>query len=320
MPSVKPTIPAKESFVEWLARKFWRLLGQSDEQIIRRTLVKCERRLQSYGPHYEETLQRYIRDNKNVHRTFFDRFSSKRVIKKIQDLLLEKARLTRQLENLTGKPAHPPLTDEARLREKMIKELAEHNKPLRPLASTSNIRPGVFGKIGRWFRGFLGLGSFLAATFGFEAATWAVDKAKEKITDDADLSSFLPMSNHVRWTQAPFIRFSRERAPYFEPNVVEERISIQNQENGVVALGIDLKNLPEQVITDVDINGKGAGNSDWLCEPFGGYLVCRSISGSDPLRAGKTSTFSLLFHLHELEVQRFLLTKSGTRRLYYLLP
>lgn len=321
MPVVTPSDPVDWAFKERVRRWFWNWRGRGNYEIdVRDAFSHCKKRLRPYDPQYVKTLERYILNNKSIssHLPYVE--GSTHLKEKIKSLVEEKILLKKELQRLTGKLI-PPFSEEELLRKKLMKELVEGvARPSSMPTGVPAVRPGLFGRVRGLFRGFLGLGSFLAATFGFEVATWAVGKAEEKISDDVDLSPLLPEQNHVQWISVLFVRSSREGAPHFEPNVVEERITIQSPENGILVFGIALEDAPRQMVTAADINGKGDGNSDWLCESFGDFLICRSLSGADPLQASETSIVSMQFHLPAKEMQDLLQKRAGEHRAYIILP
>lgn len=175
----------------------------------------------------------------------------------------------------------------------------------------SRLRPA--GKVG------VGLVGAAIVILGFAAIYWAFEKAHQKMGEGADLSMFLPKGNKVAWISAPYTRRAREAvAPFYEPNVVADDIIIRSSCDNVVAFGISLQGLPEEFANSTNINELGEGNSDWLCESFGGYLICRSLSDSYPLIKDKTSVVTLQFHLPAEEMRQLLKFTSGTRSAYLI--
>lgn len=195
------------------------------------------------------------------------------------------------------------------------KIIKEYGKTAGQAGLSSKIRP-IFKGIG--VKGFAMAAVVLVAT---AIVYWGINRAKEKMGPTSDLSSYLPTANQVIWVEAPYSRYSREEAdPYFEPNVVTEDIVIDSPQNGILAFGISAAGLPESFSNDININELGQGNSDWLCEDFKGYLICRSISKSYPLKKGLESIVSLQFHLPGHEVKKMLQSASGVRSVYLTVP
>ncbi|OGZ57308.1 MAG: hypothetical protein A3G60_01545 [Candidatus Ryanbacteria bacterium RIFCSPLOWO2_12_FULL_47_9c] len=181
-------------------------------------------------------------------------------------------------------------------------------------------RSGLWSKLKPRLRAVLGpvaLVGMAVGIIGFAIFNYATDEVLKKMGPDADLSTLLPTANKVLWMDAPFERMSRDESdPYYEPNVVNEDVTITPPQSGILALGISLAGLPNDFINDTNINDAGGGKSDWLCEPFGGYLICRSISGADPLIKDAKSIISMQFHLPGSEMKKMLTQKSGTRSVY----
>lgn len=167
----------------------------------------------------------------------------------------------------------------------------------------------------------VGLVGVVLGTVVFIMANRALEKTRGKMGEVSDLSRYLPKNNKVTWIAAPYTRLSRdEDHPYFEPNVVAEKVSFPSPANGIFAFGISLEGLPEMASNDVNINEMGEGNSDWLCESFSGYLICRSTSLSHPLQKDKISEVTLLFHLPGYEVKKMLQSVSGIQSVYLIVP
>ena len=165
--------------------------------------------------------------------------------------------------------------------------------------------------------GVAGVAGLVLGSLAFFAFEWAVDQTQEKIGPASDLSGFLPSQNNVLWISAPFMRTSRDDvAPYYEPNVVNEDVTVISPQDGVLVFGILLQGLPEEFSNDIDVNEFGKGNSDWLCEPYDAYLICQSTSGAYPLVKDIGNVVSMQFHLPGDEVREMLKQKSGTRQVY----
>ncbi len=177
-------------------------------------------------------------------------------------------------------------------------------------------------KLSRILKG-IGIASLAGAVIGLAAFAiyeYSINKVLNKIGPETDLSSLLPSSRQVIWLSAPYTRHGREEVePYYEPNVVAEDIIINPPQNNILAFGIALQGLPDQFTNSTNINELGEGNSDWLCETYGGYLICRSTSAAYPLQKGIQSVVSLQFHLPALEVQQMLAQPSGTRQVYLII-
>ena len=117
------------------------------------------------------------------------------------------------------------------------------------------------------------------------------------------------------------MRTSRDDvAPYYEPNVVNEDVTVISPQDGVLVFGILLQGLPEEFSNDIDVNKLGKGNSDWLCKPYDAYLICRSTSGAYPLVKDIGNVVSMQFHLPGDEVRETLKQKSGARQVYIVVP
>lgn len=146
----------------------------------------------------------------------------------------------------------------------------------------------------------------------------AADKVLEKIGGETDLSDYLPsVANKVVWSEAFYLRFDRDMGENPLPNVVAEEITFYPPKNGIMAFGIALGNLPD-FVPDINVNGLGNGNSDWLCEKFQGYFICRSMSESYPLVSDKETVVTLYFHLPGYEIREMLAQGSGSRDVYFI--
>jgi hypothetical protein len=192
------------------------------------------------------------------------------------------------------------------------KILKEYSKTAGQTGLWSKVRPILKG---------VGVKGFAIATLVLVAtaiAYWGINQAKEKMGPPTDLSRYLPDKNKIIWITAPFTRLSRDDDPYFEPNIVAEKITIKSSADNIFAFGISLQGLPELFTNDVDINELGIGNSDWLCESFRGYLICRSMSLSHPLEKDKISEITLFFHLPGYEMERMLQIKNGNLPAYLI--
>ncbi|MDO8671717.1 MAG: hypothetical protein Q7O66_09865 [Dehalococcoidia bacterium] len=71
--------------------------------------------------------------------------------------------------------------------------------------------------------------------------------------------------------------------------------------------------------SDINVNNLGDGNSDRLCETFGDYLVCRSLGGY-PLQRRTLAVVTMQFHLPGYELNRYLASTGGSRRVYVIVP
>lgn len=149
---------------------------------------------------------------------------------------------------------------------------------------------------------------------------WGINQAKEKMGPPTDLSRYLPDNNKIIWITAPYSRHSREGDPYFEPNVVVDETVIDPPQSGILAFGFSLKGLPPEFSGTIEVNELGEGNSDWLCETYGGYMICRSTSGAYPLAKGLKSVVGLQFHLPGYEVKKMLDSGKSGHRSVYLIP
>ena len=148
---------------------------------------------------------------------------------------------------------------------------------------------------------------------------YATNEALRKMGPDQDLTTFLPENNRVEWVSAPFARATRDESdPYWEPNVFEERVTLNSPRDRALAFGISRDGLPQEFTNDINVNGLGDGNSDWLCEPFGGYLICRGLGGY-PLEKGNTTVVTMQFHLPAYEMKKYLASPSGSRRAYVII-
>lgn len=153
----------------------------------------------------------------------------------------------------------------------------------------------------------------------FAAIGYVVNKIHEKV-GSTDLSMLLPSATEVVWLSASFTRQTRDEAdPYWEPNVLEEKVTFYSPYDEVMAFGVSLEGLPEVFSNDIDVNDLGFGTSDWLCEPFSGYLICRSL-GSYPLTKEAATTVSMKFHLPAYEMKEYLSVGSGSRQVYVIVP
>ncbi len=194
------------------------------------------------------------------------------------------------------------------------KIVKEYGKTTGQAGLLSKIRP-IFKGIG--VKGFATVAIVLVAT---TIAYWAINQAKEKMGPASDLSRYLPNNNKVILITAPYSRHSREGDPYFEPNVVADETVVDPPQSGILAFGFSLKGLPPEFSGTIDVNELGEGNSDWLCEPYGGYMICRSTSGAYPLIKGLKSVVGLQFHLPEYEVKKMLAERNGSRSIYLIIP
>jgi len=224
-----------------------------------------------------------------------------------------------------SRPVAPPRTIDPRSAEglervaqKIPKEVAREAQAAARQAGRSKL----WSKLKSRFRGAfapVALVGIAVGIIGFAIFNYATDEVLQKMGTDADLSTLLPTANKVIWMDAPFERMSRDESdPYYEPNVVNEDVIITPPQSGILALGISLAGLPSDFINDTNINDAGSGKSDWLCEPFGGYLICRSTSGADPLIKNIKSIISMQFHLPGNEIKKMLAQKSGTRSVYLI--
>ena len=168
--------------------------------------------------------------------------------------------------------------------------------------------------------GIAGLAGIAIGAFAFFAIDWAINRTQEKIGPPSNLTNLLPSENRVFWISASFLRMTRDEAdPYWEPNVFQEAVTINSPYDGVMAFGISLSGVPEIFTNDINVNGLGDGNSDWLCEPFGGYLVCRSLGGY-PLEKTSVTVVTMQFHLPAYELKKYLASPSGSRSVYVITP
>lgn len=206
-----------------------------------------------------------------------------------------------------------------RITQRIPQEVAEEARA----AARQMSKPSLWSKIKPRLRGIgiASLAGIAVGIIGFAIFEYAADEAQRKMGADADVSALLPSANKVVWISAPFTRTSRENAPpYYEPNVVAEDVTITSSEDGILALGISLQGLPEVFANSNNINGLGEGNSDWLCQPAGGYLVCWSTSRGYPLAKGVESIVSMQFHLPADELNKMLSQREGFRQVYLIAP
>jgi hypothetical protein len=160
-------------------------------------------------------------------------------------------------------------------------------------------------------------GAALVGWIGVEIYEYATNEAMKKIEPKDDLTEFLPSRARVIWIDVPFARRSRDMSdPEFEPNVANEDFTIVAPEGKILALGIPLEGRPTVFASDCDINGMGAGRSDWYFQSFGGYYIGRSMSGAHPLKKGATTVVSIQYHMPGYELNQFVGRRSGTVRIY----
>lgn len=215
----------------------------------------------------------------------------------------------------TIKPGSPEGLE--RTAQKIPQEVAQEAQA----AARQMGKSGIWSKIKPRLKGIgvAGLVGIAIGLIGFGIFEYATNEALKKMGPDADLSSLLPSANKVIWITAPFTRVSRdESAPDYEPNVFAEEVTITPPESGILAFGISLEGLPADFTNSININDLGEGNSDWLCQPFGGYLVCRSTSRGYPLMKDLKNIVSMQFHLPDYELQQYLQVPSGSRSVYLI--
>lgn len=150
----------------------------------------------------------------------------------------------------------------------------------------------------------------------------AADEVLQKMGPETDLSDYLPGgANKVIWSEVSYTRHSREDMgdPDSLPNILVDKITIYPPQSGIFVMGISVDDLPD-FVSDLNINELGNGNSDWLCEKYGGYFICRSMSKSYPvpLIAGSKSVLTLQYHLPEYELREMLAAGDGTRAIYFI--
>lgn len=184
-------------------------------------------------------------------------------------------------------------------------------------------RSGLWSKLKPRLRGLVGpaaLAGMAIGIIGFGIFEYATNEALRKMGPDQDLTALLPEHNRVEWISAPFARASRDESdPHWEPNVFEERVTIAAPRAGALAFGISLDGLPQEFTSDINVNDLGDGNSDWLCEPFGGYLICHSLGGY-PLEKSSATVVTMQFHLPAYEMKTYLASPSGSRKVYVIIP
>lgn len=168
-----------------------------------------------------------------------------------------------------------------------------------------------------------GLAGMAIGTLAFMAFDYARDRVLEKISDNTDLTMLLPQNNPSRISMAvPFVRVSREVVPQAGkalPFVVEEKLTLTPPSAGNVwAFGVSLSGLPVVDDNDIDVNGAGDGKSDWLCQPFAGYMVCRTTSGATFLDSAQQTVLTLRFSLPSDEMRKLLAVGAGSADGYVL--
>jgi len=226
------------------------------------------------------------------------------------------------LDNLEKAAAEDEFDD---FMKRELKDLAE--PPRRPSprpAGPEPARPPPAGRIraARLLGAFgLALGAALVAWIGTAMFEHAADDVIKKLGPGDDLTPLLPSNPKAMWVIAEFRRIDRERSdPHYEPNVVAQEITIVPPVNGVLAIGIPLQGLPPLFSSDCDINRRGAGNSDWLFQPFSDHLIGRSASRADPLRKDVPTTVTLHFHLPGFEAHKLAAERTGAIRVYLIAP
>lgn len=165
------------------------------------------------------------------------------------------------------------------------------------------------------------IGFALLNYLGVAVFEHAAEKVLQKIGQETDLSDYLPggaRANKVVWSAASYRRYNAD--PFSElplSNTAGEEITLYPPQNGILALGISLEGLPELFVSEINVNELGDGQSDWLCESYQGYLICRSLGGY-PLNSKLETVVTLFFHLPAYEVKEMVAAGSGSRAVYFI--
>jgi hypothetical protein len=249
-----------------------------------------------------------------------------------------KKELIKAQKSKPGKPVKSP--DLKKLPpEKTLPEgtpgLAEYEKAKKPVKPTQP-KPGkgigpatktssVLKNIGK----IVGIGAVASVLvfatldhLGVKIFEHAADVALEKMGPKTDLSGYLPggaKAKKVVWSAASYRRYE----PYWSEDKLDtylvEEITLHPPQNGILAFGISVNDWPDDIfVNEINVNELGDGQSDWLCEGYQGYLICRGLGGY-PLNSELQTVVSLHLPSHPAyEVDKLLVAGGGSRAVYFI--
>lgn len=150
----------------------------------------------------------------------------------------------------------------------------------------------------------------------------AADEVLNKIGKKTDLSGYLPggaKAKRIIWSTASYRRYKSYMGGAPLDTYLIEEMTLNPPQNGILALGIAVNNWPDDIfVSEINVNESNDGQSDWLCEGFKGYLVCRSL-GSYPLNSKLKTLVSLHLAAHPAyEVDKMIAEGAGSRPVYFI--